>query len=379
MGSRLFSLALRAASILVIVLFVAAVLLGRMQTSEETMPVRVSNRLGPVPISQKIDRGEGSGCRLFDPATGMTLPLALSEGEFLDHASTSPWTDDKGNWQIFGAWTRWSGSGRDRVMEGMGVVRLTYPEGRILDHVETEAVPLGPPCWGYGTRASVYFVSMNGQLFTCDFDRREDGSSELALPVPVGWTAKTLKPEDMHLEDVCSTGDPRLANRLVVSLSRRVRTQGRSSYTPTELWWLKLDDVNGHTVIGAGPLAPDRSGRSEISTRSPSLETTPQGDVLLGYYSRVDDAPDWLLHVAQIGFHVPSGVPALRRIRSENLGPSIRPDPPMISSDGASVTALLRPSSSSLEVIRRRIEEFGLRRMAGRLRPVRGPGLPWAG
>src|SRR5947209_8169861 len=95
----------------------------------------------------------------LDLETGRTRRLALPEGDWLDLARCAPWADERGESQVVGRWGSRSGSGTDRLSNGIGLGRFSCPEGRALDRVPVAAVPTGPPCWFPGTSARVLFAA----------------------------------------------------------------------------------------------------------------------------------------------------------------------------------------------------------------------------
>lgn len=359
MKHAMLQVVVRIATLGAVTLFGVAVVLGHLVPESDSALDRVAARSRPAPISRKADPHNGPGCRLLDPETGRVASVSLSADEVLDHASASPWRDANGNWQVVGCWTQRSGGPtKNRVLEQMGLARLTYPEGQVLDRVETDVVPVGPPCWAPGTAARVYFPAMNGRIYTYDFESGKAPGSRPAGPVLVRWAVPDLDADGVRISEVCWPSDPRFSRRLLVTLNDRWG-EVSTGFSPPELWWLEMDDA-GRTVIAAGRLVTVPDPRPTSRIRSPSVVSVPGAPCRLAYLSTDDDPQEWRLNLVELEFAPGGGVPLLRPgISSVDLGRGIAPDPPAFTADGRYVLCLLLSPEGRTRIVRNLVARPG--------------------
>ncbi len=134
------------------------------------------------------------------------------------------------------------------ISTDFGLARYSFPDGQVLDHVSTEIVPVGPPCWFPGDRARILFAGGDGELYHFAFEADslakeldpEAGRDE--RPIPLAWRCAKPGLGKVFLSDLTWPEDPRLMGYVVVSLREQApESEALRSFTGTALWWLKLD------------------------------------------------------------------------------------------------------------------------------------------
>src|SRR5882724_8953996 len=131
---------------------VAAIGLGRAN------PEDPSRRVASPPSYQVLDNAitafQGGDVFIVDLKTGRLETLFLPPGVGVDKASLSPW-EEEGRRQIVGVGWNQSGSGGSLQRTGIGLVRMSLPDGEILDRLSLPdmTLPRGAPCWIPGAPA----------------------------------------------------------------------------------------------------------------------------------------------------------------------------------------------------------------------------------
>ncbi len=239
----------------------------------------------------------------LDTLTGKVQEFKLPEGDQLDYAVCSPWTDERGEYQVVGRWkSRAMGpSTAGERFEAFGLGRYEVPSGRMIDQVALDILPSSPPCWFPGTAARVLFAGGDGELYSYDFDSEAQGKA--TQPNRLTWQCDPPG-EIMLISDPVWPRDHRLKGRLVVSLQYRV-SQLDTQMTPTRLWWLMLS-ADGLSIVAAAPLIDPSKGdavRSETSEeRCPSLSDVPGEGLVLAYLWQARGLEHWELRLAPVRF-----------------------------------------------------------------------------
>src|SRR5262245_44709162 len=158
----------------------------------------------------------------LDPEAGRTEPLPLPEGALMDCARGSPWRDSRGRWQVAGrGWTS-SGPRRNPIPRGHCLALYEFPGGAVLDRVETEHLPDGPPCWEPGTSARVVYAAGDGALYWHDFEGSDPSGANFrggdSRPEPVAWECPQPGLGSVRLADPAWPPESALGRRLLVSL-----------------------------------------------------------------------------------------------------------------------------------------------------------------
>ena len=152
----------------------------------------------PVWINAQVI-GDRHNSIFVDAESGLTVRMTLPEGGTLKLASGSPWQAEGGTWQVVGIWTQLQNGANDGFRM-ISLVRLSQPDGRILDRIDPEVYPSGPPCWSPGTSGQVLFTSTDGRLFAWDFEGpfdRETGGRQ--QPRPLVWLPSSSRDESVYL------------------------------------------------------------------------------------------------------------------------------------------------------------------------------------
>src|SRR4051794_19403738 len=111
--------------------------------------------------------------RFLDLETGGVLGIALRGEEKIDHAVCSPWRDDHGQFQVASRWTNRTGHGAGNVAFEFGLARCTLPEGRVIDRVALDLMPMGKPCWVPGLASEIAFVAGDGMIYRYAFEEAD--------------------------------------------------------------------------------------------------------------------------------------------------------------------------------------------------------------
>jgi hypothetical protein len=283
--------------------------------------------------------GDDRGSLLFDAETGLTVRMTLPEGGELKLASGSPWQEEDGTWQVVGVWSRMpDGAAGERAMS---LVRLSQPGGKILDRVDPEVYPSGPPCWSRGTHAQALFTGTDGRLFAWAFEGpsdRETGGRQ--RPWPLVWLTGLPRDQSVLLGDLCVLTDPSLGGRILVTL-RPARGTGGRRLEPTRLWWLELDR-EAAAIVRAGRLRPEGGEHPNLSERLPRVARATDGRLILAYLLEEPGRSAWQLQVAPIAIDDETGDPTVEVAAERTLAEGCLPTAPVFSADARWVTGVLR-------------------------------------
>jgi hypothetical protein len=254
------------------------------------------------------------------------------DDELIEYASFSPWCDENGRCQVV---SRWSWGLQGESSEGSyGLARVTYPAGEVLDHVETDVVPVSYPCWYPGTRARVLFAAGDGKLYQCAFEPAEgpDGPADgtEGRPRELVWDCPLPCEDGVYLTDPCWPSDPRMRNILFVGL-RCTPGPSRGGVGPTQIWWLRLSDEGG-SIEEAGQLLGGPTDSPAVVERCPVLGRSPAGGSLLAYFRGTKGQPMGL-HVVQIEMDPGQDCPRAVAGSDATLAENCLASPPVFSSD----------------------------------------------
>ena len=293
--------------------------------------------------------------RWLDAETGQVRAYAVEDGDILEAASCSPWVDEKGLRQVAGRWSSRTNDGAMSVSTDFGLARYSFPGGQLLDHVSTEIVPVGPPCWFPGTRASILFAAGDGELYHYSFEQNpptqeSDPAARRDLePKPLKWRCPKPGVGKVYLSDITWPEDPRMGGCVVVSLRDQTEeTKAAHTFTPTRLWWLKLN-LAGTEIVEAGQLVvPDTAGSSTnpCDERSPTVGTLADGSLAVAYMYQQDKSRGWELRLAPIELEGDRHVPKALESRSRRLASNCLPSHPSFSADGSWLNTIVEVSYS---------------------------------
>ncbi|HWE39342.1 MAG TPA: hypothetical protein VG406_22520, partial [Isosphaeraceae bacterium] len=275
-----------------------------------------------------------SGSVWLDADLDRTTEAGLPDGQVLRHASVSPWVDESGKPQVIGRAVRRAG---DPAPDLLSLVRMTFPEGRVLDRVAVGVLPASAPCWAPGTRARIVFGGGDGRLYRFDFEPA-DGDAGDDQPRPLAWDCPPPGGGNLQIWSPCWPDDPRFARTILAAISVQSTASPRGPMTPTRIWWLRLDD-EGDAIIDAGPVFDPDAIPTGFEAAAPSVGTTPEGGLALAYYLRAD-RKTWDLHLAPLTID-DAGRPRVASGRVRRLAGPCRPFiPAAFSSDGRWISAV---------------------------------------
>ena len=296
----------------------------------------------PTRCSTRPSRPSTAGGRSsFDFESGRLETLPLPPGVGIDKASVSPWEED-GRRQIVGVgWNR-SGAEESLSITDLGLIRMSLPDGEILDRLilSDEALPVAAPCWIPGAPASVLYVGGDFRLYRVDFGSSllDRGTEDVAdtHPRPLEWQAPLPGAGDVQFRDLTWPDEPRLGGRALVSLRFKDRETGR--YTDWQVWWLQLDR-GGTSIVAAGRLLEPGPSDTAVSRRLPNLVSV-RGEPALAYLARRPGESGYQLRVAPIHFDPDSGSPQAHDVDSRPLAEDCSPTSPVASPDGRWITVV---------------------------------------
>ncbi len=163
--------------------------------------------------------------RLFclDSRTGQLDQLSTPTDEVLDEASVAPWRDAEGRTQLVGRWVQLKDHGTvGAQLLAMGLCDLTFPGGEVLDRIETDVIPAGPPCWSPMNDSKLLFGATDGRLYSFQFEDPAEGDPKVSAadrrPKPVPWRLAEPCAEDVSFQ--------------VESHGRRIRDWAVGSWSP---------------------------------------------------------------------------------------------------------------------------------------------------
>jgi phosphatidylserine decarboxylase len=299
--------------------------------------------------------------RWLDAESGRVVSSPLDDGDVLEAASCSPWVDEKGQFQVAGRWSSRTSMGPMSVSTDFGLARYSFPAGQLLDHVSTEIVPVGPPCWFPGTRARILFAGGDGELYHYAFeaDPFEKGldpeAKRDARPIPLKWRCPKPGLGKVFLSDLTWPQDPRLIGYVVVALREQSPdSETLRAFTGTSLWWLKLDFA-GTEIVEVGRLllpADDSDPNNTIDSRSPTVGTLPNGKTVLAYLTEGKRKLGWELRVAPIEFEGDQHIPRARAATGALLSTGCQPAHPSFSADGRWLNAVAESTEPNGRIIR---------------------------
>ena len=271
------------------------------------------------------------GSSWVDREGGAMLDLPFSDDELLEYASCSPWRDEQGRAQVVGRWS-WGFRGETPDMS-YGLARVTFPDGKIIDHVETQVVPVSNPCWYPGTRARVLFAAGDGKLYQYAFESVDGGEIRDERPRPIVWNCKVPGGDAVFLAEPYLPADPSFSHLLFVGLRTTESKGGRPSSTPASIWWLRLSDGGG-SIEEAGRLMDPPSGGEEVNERCPILGRTSDGRPCAGLSPQGPRSHRTELRLLDLELDPETRCPRPAAGIGTKLADDCLPNPPIISADG---------------------------------------------
>jgi hypothetical protein len=298
----------------------------------------------------------------IDRQTGQILHLQFSPEDSLDYAVCSPWCDERGQFHAVSRWMNRSGKVSDYLPQDFGVARFTVPEGRLLDRVKLDHVPVGDACWVPGVTPRIIFSSGDGKLYGYQFGDSGRGhideAGDCAKTQPVVWRSTPPGTGLLYIRDLIWPADAKLGGRMIASMSYRILVNGQPRMCRPQLWWLKLNE-DATAVETAGQLTvpdPDDDPAKDfgIEERLPNIITTANGELALAYLSRRGSRSLWDLNVAAITIDPETGVPTAGSGGSQGLAGGFLPSAPTFSADGRLVYGIRNHDQVKNQIVARR-------------------------
>jgi hypothetical protein len=335
----------------------SATAIGLARLAPASVGWRMTSQASHVNVNTFVFSPCKRGSIWLDRDRGSTLEVPSPQGDLIEYASCSPWCDERGRRQLVGRWSWSFGAGDPEA--SLGLVRLSFPEGEVLDHIETTVVPISVPCWYPGTQARVLFAAGDGRLYQHDFEPAGDlaGTGVENRPRPLIWGCPIPGGGGVFLAEPFWLDDPRWHDVVLVGLRTTTAAgQPKQSSGPTQVWWLRLSE-DGGTIIEAGRLLAESPLGAEYIERYPTLGRTSDGRLRLAYLRRFPPGP-LELWVTDLDVDTERRCPKAIRGEGVRLATDCLASLPIFSSDGRSIRVL--------------VSEGG----APRVRPIRLDGGP---
>lgn len=278
----------------------------------------------------------------LDGDTGQTTRVPLRGERMLQAASLSPWRDEQGRCQVVGVRCQGINKG------GIILERASFPDGTILNAVETDVFPSGSRiCWFPGTRARVLFLGADKRLYHFAFEadaragQRHAAAKPMDRPEPLAWRRPDPRSEGLWFEDLHWPSDPRFAHLLVARWEELDRP-GRPG--PAGVAWLRLGSGDDF-VEEWGRLLDPSSLPPGARVRSPSIGCDEAGGLMLAYFE--GRSGDWKLRLTPLTLGPdgrPGKVTELGRVVAERCLGTV---PAIFSRNGRSATVVVAGSDGS--------------------------------
>ena len=221
---------------------------------------------------------------LLDPDTGESVVVPLPPTMIMDSVAISPFVDDLGRAQAVGRYRVYDGTGADRLIGEVGLLRLSIPDGRILNREPMETLPFTPPSFEPGTRACVVYASGDGQIHRVDFDEAEETGRPL-VSQPLPWRVADPPKNQVHIMEIVRPQHPRLRRIGIATLclelldKNQPRPQAATNRDgglkdaadstrklgPSKLWWVEFSETND-AIVAAGRIGVP-NGDAATATR----------------------------------------------------------------------------------------------------------------
>jgi hypothetical protein len=293
--------------------------------------------------------------------TGLMAGYPLEDGDVLETASCSPWVDEKNQFQVVGRWSSRTKEGPMSMSKDFGIARYSFPGGQVLDHISTDTIPVGAPCWYPGTRARVLFSGGDGVLYHYAFEPEPWEKTETSeagrdpKPRPLAWRCSKPGNDDVFFGDLSWPEDPRMGGCLVASLREQSSgPAGNRSYSRTSLWWLKLNFA-GTEIVDLGRLLVSDDSRGaglDFDHRTPVVGSLADGRLVLSYLRQSAGQSGWEVRIVPIEFDSKLHVPQAREADGVRLAWKCQPAQPTFSPDGQFLNVIAGPEARESRVVR---------------------------
>src|SRR5262249_2482126 len=154
---------------------------------------------------------------------GRIITMTLPNHDALLFARSSPWEGPDGQVQVVGRWLSRNDDGPTGGIRQVGVARCTFPDGKVLNRIAVDGVPVSAPCWFADRSPRVLYGGTDGQLYQLEFpDNTDDDDAEPdrdVEPQRVRWACTMPGDGEVRISDPTWPADPRFGGRLFVSLT----------------------------------------------------------------------------------------------------------------------------------------------------------------
>lgn len=302
---------------------------------------------------------------LLDARTGKLSEATIEGKGSLEYVSCSPWTDERGEFELMGRLTTRTGRGRHALCDGAELIRFSTSDTGARERVELGPVVSGRPCWLPGLPSKVIVPAGDGLLYVRNFGTDGDGADE---PLhPVRWSCRPPGGGEPLLSDPIWTAVPSLGERLLITLCERRSDASGVTYLRSKLWWIKLDEtktsvveagrltvpaVDGRGGEGSGPVSVD-----EDEERMPNLAIGADRRPVLAYLSRHKGENGWRVMIAPVETDGATGPPVARLSESRQIRRDCAVVTPAFSPDGRWVYSFARETTGGPVVERFSVSE----------------------
>jgi hypothetical protein len=317
---------------------------------------RWRERAQHLEVGSTRDASDGSSCEFLDSETGQMQRMNLPPGNSLFFATSSPWRDTSGQFEVAGLSVEWEHDRLEALPQRFGLARYRFPAGEKLDQLPLDVVPSGTPCWSPDGDARILYAGTDGRLYQVEFedDGERSGASDEAVrrSRPIAWRCAAPGDGRIVMKDPIWPADRRLKGRVFVSLSYLTRTRGVMGYTPARIWWLALDD-SGTAIEAAGPLPLWRRPSLENEDeRLPSLAATDDGELVLAYLARRRGRRDYRLRLQTVAVNAETRTLTPTTTGRTTISTPLAAIAPLFSADGQWVSVIQNSPNAARTVVR---------------------------
>jgi hypothetical protein len=328
------------------VITVLAVAVGRASRVPEGERSVERVRFEPISAHLYPEADPTQGPRMLNLDTGAIERVRLDLKDRLGYGSCSPWRDGRGRTHVVGLW-RSEEFGDEHPM---GLLRVSLPDGEVLNRLSAISMPNSPPCWFPGTSSRILYSGWDGVLYTLSFEDADAQPTagrdpvDLMKPRAVTWRNRPLPGPLPLLTDPHWPTDPRLKGKILASVTLIEPFKAEEDRERSQLWWFQLND-EGTEIVASGRLIrpiPRTTPDPVIEERLPRLATAPDGSLVLAYLIRKAGKLEVTLRMARLTVDEATGVPDVDEAETVDVADGCTTASPAFSTDGTRVYSMPR-------------------------------------